>query len=596
MRQKKSIYLFLLLTLFGQSQLKAQQVTWSAIMAKNTGLYDQSWSWRAQFPNEKIKEIWNKGLYLSDLSYGDGKWVIVSSNGTGYTNQKWSWRRYFPQEQIRKAWDDGYYISNLVYGNIEDKGAWAVVMSKGTGYQDQKWYTRSYYPKEEIKEAWKEGYYINSVTYGDDLWALVMSKGMKYKDQKWYTRHHFPAKEIKESWKEGFDITSLSYGDGLWALVVSKGTGYTDQTWYTRTEFPEDAIKKGWDAGYTLQTVQLGYDQKEDEPEAVPLITWQAPAGGNTSTQESFYKIQACVDSPSDIVSTKIYINGSEYSHRGFDVVPTDGCDMLVTQQIPLREGDNRIKVVVTNQGGSSTSELRTIHYQKTIVNRVDNEKRVALIIGNGDYQSSPLRNPTNDARSMARELRSLGFEVLEHIDASHEDMERAIVDFGRKIKDGGVGLFYYAGHGLQVKGNNYLVPVDAQIESETEVKFRSVNLGILLAKMEDANNRMNIVILDACRNNPFKRSWRSAEEGLAATISPTGTFIAYATAPGSVASDGSGVNGLYTQELLKAIRIPNLKIEDVFKKVRSNVRRLSSGQQVPWESSSIEGNFYFRK
>jgi uncharacterized caspase-like protein len=172
--------------------------------------------------------------------------------------------------------------------------------------------------------------------------------------------------------------------------------------------------------------------------------------------------------------------------------------------------------------------------------------------------------------------------------------MKRVIREFGAKIRNGGVGLFYYAGHGVAVKGINYLVPVDAKVEREEEVEYECVDAGFVLSQMDDAGNRMNIVILDACRNNPFARNFRSASRGLVQMDAPSGTLIAYATAPGSVASDGSARNGLYTQELLKFIRTPNLGLEEVFKRVRISIRTLTQNRQTPWESSSLTGDFSF--
>ncbi len=223
--------------------------------------------------------------------------------------------------------------------------------------------------------------------------------------------------------------------------------------------------------------------------------------------------------------------------------------------------------------------------------------ERVALIIGNSDYTSAPLLNPENDARAMAAALRDNGFVVFEHINMEYmADMKRAIREFGREIQNGGVGLFYYAGHGIQVSGRNYLIPTKAEIYAEEEVEYEAVDVGFALAQMEIAQNRMNIVILDACRNNPFARSWRSAGTGLAFINAPTGTLIAYATAPGSVASDGTGSNGLYTEEFLKQVGKQGLKIEDVFKQVRSGVIARSNNLQTPWESSSLVGDFYFKR
>jgi uncharacterized caspase-like protein len=221
-------------------------------------------------------------------------------------------------------------------------------------------------------------------------------------------------------------------------------------------------------------------------------------------------------------------------------------------------------------------------------------EQRTALIIGNGNYRDSPLRNPVNDARDIANALKQLGFSVIHGENLSQNDMKRNIRAFGDKIRNGGVGLFYFAGHGSQINGANYLIPVDAVITKAEEVEYESVDVGLVLAQMESAQNRLNIVILDACRNNPFARSFRSARNGLASIDAPSGTLIAYATAPGSVAIDGSGDNGLYTSELLTAMREAGSKIEDVFKRVRIAVQAKSSGKQIPWESSSLVGDFYF--
>jgi formylglycine-generating enzyme required for sulfatase activity len=221
-------------------------------------------------------------------------------------------------------------------------------------------------------------------------------------------------------------------------------------------------------------------------------------------------------------------------------------------------------------------------------------ERRTALVIGNAAYASGPLRNPINDARAMSKALESLSFEVTLKENLDQKEMKREIQAFGERLQKGGVGLFYYAGHGIQVNGHNYLLPVGAAIEHEKQVEYEAVDMGAVLGEMDFAHNRMNIVIIDACRDNPFARSFRSASQGLASVDAPTGTLIAYATAPGSVANDGQGENGIYTGELVRAMVQPGLKIEDVFKQVRSAVREATTGKQTPWESSSLEGDFYF--
>jgi len=221
-------------------------------------------------------------------------------------------------------------------------------------------------------------------------------------------------------------------------------------------------------------------------------------------------------------------------------------------------------------------------------------ESRIALVIGNGAYKSSPLSNPVNDANDMAAALERLGFSVRLKINANQKSMENAIRDFGKELRSGGVGLFYFAGHGFQVQGRNYLIPIDADIESEADVKYESVDAGRVLSQMNEAENGLNIIILDACRDNPFARSFRSGEKGLAKMDAPTGSILAYATAPGSVAADGTGRNGRYTSELLKHIMTTGLPIELFFKRVRKDVISASGRKQVPWTESSLTGDFYF--
>jgi hypothetical protein len=221
-------------------------------------------------------------------------------------------------------------------------------------------------------------------------------------------------------------------------------------------------------------------------------------------------------------------------------------------------------------------------------------ERRVALLVGNGSYAAGPLRNAVKDVQAMKQILERLGFDVLLRENTTEKALKRAIDDFGSQLRDGGVGLFFYAGHGMQVDGRNYLIPIDVDIRTERDVDIEAVNLARVLSRMEQAGNRLNIVILDACRNNPFARSVRTSGRGLAAIDAPAGTLIAYATAPGSIAQDGDGENSVYTAALIKTIPTPGLKLEDVFKRVRVSVTTATRGDQVPWESSSLTGDFSF--
>ena len=226
--------------------------------------------------------------------------------------------------------------------------------------------------------------------------------------------------------------------------------------------------------------------------------------------------------------------------------------------------------------------------------------KRHALVIGNANYAVGPLRNPLNDASDMAAALEGLGFEVQRLLDADASAMERAIIDFNKRLSSGGVGLFYYAGHGIQAQGSNYLIPLRAGISSELQLKHKAINAGFVLDAMEAANKGVNIVILDACRDNPYESSFRSNDRGLvpmnglAPMNSPKGSLIAYATAPGGIAADGEERNGLFTQHLLAAMQQPNQLVELTFKDVAKAVSDHSGGQQTPFVTSSLTEYFYF--
>jgi hypothetical protein len=221
--------------------------------------------------------------------------------------------------------------------------------------------------------------------------------------------------------------------------------------------------------------------------------------------------------------------------------------------------------------------------------------ERHALVIGNGAYAHGRLGSPPHDARVMAGALGEAGFAVVLLEDATQAAMQRAIRRFGDDLARGGVGLFYYAGHGVQAKGRNYLIPVNAEIERGYELEFGAIDVNLVLAMMNAAGNPLNIVILDACHDNPFTRDFPSRQPGLAQMDAPAGTFIALAAAPGSVAAGGAGGNGAYTRHLVAEMRKPGVPIELMFKQVRNGVMADTGGRQIPWESSSLRGEFAFR-
>ncbi|OTE95677.1 hypothetical protein BCS42_06965 [Crenothrix sp. D3] len=224
-------------------------------------------------------------------------------------------------------------------------------------------------------------------------------------------------------------------------------------------------------------------------------------------------------------------------------------------------------------------------------------EQRVALVIGNSAYQfTGALPNPVNDARDIAQVLEKLKFKVILKTDASLEVMADAIYQFGENLKGGGVGLFYYSGHGLQVKGENYLLPVDANLMREDDIKRKAINANDVMEKMGEGKSHLNLVFMDACRNNPFPSSTRAVSRGLIGMNAPNGTLVVFSTNPGNVAADGSGRNGTYTKHLLEQMSQPKLEIGMMLRKVRTAVKEDTGGQQVPWENGSIEGEFFFNE
>jgi len=231
---------------------------------------------------------------------------------------------------------------------------------------------------------------------------------------------------------------------------------------------------------------------------------------------------------------------------------------------------------------------------QAIVEKNYDSRKRVALVIGNSSYLSSPLKNPANDALSMAATLRRLDFEVVEKTNLDYIEMSTCLDDFRKKLKTGGVGLFYYAGHGMQVNGNNYLIPVDAQIEDENEVVHKGIDVALVLAKMGQSKSDVNLIILDACRDIRFNRLFRSNSPGFSSMDVPKGTFISYATALGKTADDGNGKNGLYTAELIKVLETPGIPLEQLFKRAFKSVREKSRNKQNPCIFSKLNGEFYF--
>ncbi|PTD95746.1 caspase family protein [Pseudothauera lacus] len=223
--------------------------------------------------------------------------------------------------------------------------------------------------------------------------------------------------------------------------------------------------------------------------------------------------------------------------------------------------------------------------------------KLTALVVGISNYPNGgALKNPAHDAEDISKALLDLGFSVISQIDCTVEDIDRALESFKDNLNSNEVGLFYFAGHGMQIKGENYLNAIDTNFIDEISAKHSSFPLNQVIEVMDSCANSTNLIILDACRNNPFVRAWNRGPEqrGLASIYTPKGTLIAFATSPGEVAGDGAGRNGSYTEALLRHINTPDIPVEDLFKRVRNTLSMLTSEKQTSWEHTSLSGDFYF--
>jgi hypothetical protein len=286
------------------------------------------------------------------------------------------------------------------------------------------------------------------------------------------------------------------------------------------------------------------------------------------------------------------------------DLVPRNGAAFRKFERTPNRSEARLDKgSVQQNQAAAKGEEIsnpdsKSASTASASVTALSPQRRLALLIGNAAYpDNAALRNPVNDATDIATALREMGFEVITTTNANRQKMETAIEDFGSRLKNYNLGFFYYAGHGVQIDGENYLIPIDAKLKSQGEVRYECYPVGRILAKMEEAAIQANVIVLDACRDNPFARSWSRSlvSGGLANINAPQGTFIGFATSPGSTAADGEGRNGVYTAALLEHLRKPNLTLDQLFNAVSGSVKKKTNNQQVPWKASSMSEDLYLR-
>jgi len=323
-----------------------------------------------------------------------------------------------------------------------------------------------------------------------------------------------------------------------------------------------------------------------------PVITWTIPTIDSTIVNSDIVVIEACIKSTTGLKSAQIFVNGvQQASEMTFQAPQTSGCNYRLSKSVILKEGDNKVFIIAENFAGSNRSDKRLIRFQTAVT-----EKRLALVIGNSDYGNSMvLKNSANDANLMEGTLKTLGFNVTKLINATKNDMYEALRGFSKKLPEYNVALFYYAGHGAQVAGQNYLIPTDALLKEPADCKWEAMRVSDIIEEFEKVPENINIVILDACRDNPF-RSWsRGGAQGFRVMNAASGTIISYATAENSTAADGPDKNGTFTEELVKQMNIPQ-SIYQVFNNTRKEVMKRTNNLQRPTESNNLTGDFYFKK
>lgn len=496
-----------------------------------------------------------------------------------------------------------YQNGDFYYGHFEknEYSGQGVYVEKATNKRK----SGVYYKGELVKELSEQDF---DLIFGDkDGYGLRLTEGGRYMGN---LMNGVPEEQGTLETYDGISIYG-EFTDGqanglAMCEIDSSGAKYIGQVRDNQITgrgvmyYPNGTKKRG-----NFRNGECVQETAESKSTPKPEVTWTAPDQYNVNVTEGTYTVKLCVSSPVQIESVQLFVNGKSVVNkdaRNATRRSNDLCDYIFPFDIQLNPGRNELVAVVTNKGGTTKTEGRYVSWVSS--DAISKQKRVALVIGNGAYSGAnvpPLRNPTNDAKLMSQELKALGFEVIERINVNRDEMKDAVYQFGDRLRETkAVGLFFYAGHGIQVDGINYLVPTSATLERKQDVENVCFSISKVIGQLAYAQNDLNIVILDACRDDPFAGS---GQGGLAQFDAPKGTLIAYSTAPGKTAADGDGNNGLYTEQLAKAIKNPAYKIEDVFKQVRAEVYRISHDavlngkmktEQIPWENSSIFGDFYF--
>ncbi len=410
-----------------------------------------------------------------------------------------------------------------------------------------------------------------------------------------YTDINLNSAQIKATVKSSDKLQSLFvYVNGVGSEEINQISSADSQGEHTFEKTIN--LQPGENNLYLVATNERGTTRSEtryltNPPANPPVVSWVTPST-NIIVNSDIIVIEACIKSSTELKEAQIYVNGVQWASQTIFQTPQSGeCNYRLTKPVLLKDGDNTVIINATNFAGTEMSDRRLIRFQTGIA-----DKRLALIIGNSDYGSSMvLKNPVNDANLMEGTLKSLGFEVIKRINATKNDILEAVRDFSKKLTEYNVALFYYAGHGVQVEGENYLIPIDAVLNEQTDCKWEAIPVNFIVEEFEKVPENINIVILDACRNNPYKSWVRGGAEGFRALNAVTGTIVSYATSENSTAADGSGVNGTYTEELAKQMVIPQ-SISNVFINTRRQVMLRTNNTQRPQEWNMLTGDFFFKK
>ena len=422
---------------------------------------------------------------------------------------------------------------------------------------------------------------------------------------------------VEKNYPEAIRLFKLATDQGVALAQTSLGMMYlkgegVEKNYAEALRLLKSASDKNSNAQTSLASMyQNGYGVEKDYAEAFRLYSLAAIDGNSHAQNNIGWIFQNGLGVEQDNNKAYVFyklaekIGNKESEKYRIAIEKKLTTDEIAKLDKEVYECSIEIRKCINSISNSNFSTASLTSFDKSKNNNEKNNentanskilrKRIALVIGNANYPSAQIKNPLNDANDISAVLKQSGFEIIDQRNATLLEMTRAIRLFGDKLQNSDVGLVYYSGHGIEAKGRNYLLPVNISMLREDEIGFQALDVNLILEKMNTASKSVNIVIIDACRDNPFTRGFRGISKGLAQIDAPTGTIVAFATSPGKTALDGDGRNSPYTKNLVKQISKSNMQIENIFKEVRKSVVEETKGQQTPWESSSLIGDFYFK-